>query len=201
MSVVEAEKELIARAIAGDQDAFSTLCERSRSRVWRIVSSVAPGPDREDLAQEAIVRAWCAVRTYRAEASFEAWLCRIALNAAHDYQKSAWRRRIRFWQTEQAPDTTATEPLERLAERREAQRRVRQAVAALPTPQRVPIWLHFFEEFSLAEVARLERTAESTVRSRVRAGMRRLAHELQDLQLDDLANPVRMDTDAKGWTL
>jgi RNA polymerase sigma-70 factor (ECF subfamily) len=201
LSAAEAEKELTARAMAGDQNAFATLCERSRSRVWRIVSSVAPGPDREDLAQEAIVRAWCAVRTYRAEASFEAWLCRIALNAAHDYQKSAWRRRIRFWQAEQAPETSTTEPLERLVERREAQRRVRQAVAALPRPQRVPIWLHFFEEFSLAEVARLERTAESTVRSRVQAGMRRLAHELQDLQLDDLANPVRIETDAKGWTL
>jgi RNA polymerase sigma-70 factor (ECF subfamily) len=197
----EAEKELAARAMAGDQDAFSTLCERSRNRVWRIVSSIAPGPDREDLAQEAIVRAWCAVRTYRAEASFEAWLCRIAVNAAHDYQKSAWRRRIRFWQTGQAPETATTETLERMAERRAAQSRVRQAVAALPTTQRVPIWLHFFEEFSLAEVARLERTAESTVRSRVQAGMRRLALELKDLHLDDLANPVRIDTEAKGWTL
>lgn len=201
MSAAETEQELTARAMAGDKEAFSTLCERSRSRLWQIVSSIAPGPDRDDLAQEAIVRAWCAVRTYRAEASFEAWLCRIAVNTAHDYQKSAWRRRIRFWQTEQAPDTTATEPLERLAERRAAQRRVRQAVAALPTPQRVPIWLHFFEEFSLAEVARLERTAESTVRSRVQAGMRRLAQELNDLQLDDLANPVRIETEAKGWTL
>jgi RNA polymerase sigma-70 factor (ECF subfamily) len=201
VSAAEAEKELTARAMAGDQEAFSTLCERSRSRLWRIVSSVAPGPDRDDLAQEAIVRAWCAVRTYRAEASFEAWLCRIAVNAAHDYQKSAWRRRIRFRQSDQIPETTVTEPLERIAERREAQRRVRQAVAALPTPQRIPIWLHFFEEFSLAEVARLERTAESTVRSRVQAGMRRLARELQDLQLDDLANPVRIDTEAKGWTL
>ncbi len=201
MSAAETEQELTARAMAGDKEAFSTLCERSRSRLWRIVSSIAPGPDRDDLAQEAIVRAWCAVRTYRAEASFEAWLCRIAVNTAHDYQKSAWRRRIRFWQTEQAPDTTATEPLERLAERRAAQRRVRQAVAALPTPQRVPIWLHFFEEFSLAEVARLERTAESTVRSRVQAGMRRLAQELNDLQLDDLGNPVRIETEAKGWTL
>ncbi len=201
MSAADAEKELAARAMAGDQEAFSTLCERSRNRLWRIVSSVAPGPDREDLTQEAIVRAWCAVRTYRAEASFEAWLCRIALNTAHDYQKSAWKRRIRFWQTDTPPDTTASESLERLAERRAAQRRVRQAVAALPTPQRVPIWLHFFEEFSLAEVARLECTAESTVRSRVQAGMRRLAHELKDLQIDDLESSGRIEIEAKGWTL
>lgn len=201
MSAAEAERELTERAMAGDQRAFSVLCERSRDRLWRIVCSVAPGPDREDLAQEAIIRAWCAIRTYRAEASFEAWLCRIALNAAHDYQRSAWKRRIRFWQTETPPDTGATEPLERLAERRAAQQRVRQAVAALSAPQRVPIWLHFFEEFSLAEVARLERTAESTVRSRVQAGMRRLAHDLKDLQFDDLENPVHIETEAKGWTL
>ena len=201
MSAAEVERELTTRAMAGDRQAFSTLCERSRSRLWRIVSSVAPGPDRDDLAQEAIVRAWCAVRTYRAEASFDAWLCRIAVNAAHDYQKSAWKRRICFWQAGEAPEFTATEPLERLAERRAAQRRVRQAVAALPTPQRVPIWLHFFEEFSLAEVARLERTAESTVRSRVQTGMRRLAHELQDLQLLDLENPVLIETKTKGWNV
>lgn len=201
MSATEAEKELTTRAIRGDQEAFATLCDQSRSRLWRIVSSVAPGPDREDLAQEAIIRAWCALRTYRAEASFEAWLCRIALNAAHDYQKSAWKRRIRFWQTASPPETTATEPLERLAERRAAQRRIRQAVAALPAPQRAPIWLHFFEEFSLAEVARLECIPESTARSRVQAGMRRLSQELKDLQLDELENPARMETEAKGWTL
>ncbi len=200
MNDLKPGSELAALAVAGDREAFATLCERSRTRLWRIVSSVAPGPDREDLAQEAVVRAWCALRMYRAEASFESWLCRIALNTAHDYQKSAWKRRIRFWRTE-LPDTETGEPLERLAERRAAQRRIRQAVAALPTPQRVPIWLHFFEEFSIAELARLEQTAESTIRSRVQSGLRRLAPLLHDLQIDDLETPACREAQAKGWTL
>ncbi len=197
----EAESDLVARAVAGDQEAFLTLCERSRTRLWRIAASVASGPDREDMAQEAVVRAWCALRSYRAEAGFESWLCRIALNAAHDYQKSAWKRRIRFWKADGPPDTEVGEPLEREVERRAAQRQIRQAVAALPPPQRVPIWLHFFEEFTLAEIARLEQTAESTLRSRVQAGLRRLSHELKDLPLDALETPSRLETQAKGWTL
>src|SRR5579871_5986063 len=85
---------LVRKAQAGDAQSFATLCDRYRKRVWRIVASVARGPDVDDLAQEAIVRAFCAIRSYRAEACFEAWLCRIALNLAHDYQRSAWKRRV-----------------------------------------------------------------------------------------------------------
>ena len=90
MSETLGDAQTIRKALAGDPEAFTALCEQNRARLWRIISSVAPGPDREDLAQEAIVRAYAALQTYRAEASFTAWLCRIALNVAHDYQKSAW---------------------------------------------------------------------------------------------------------------
>jgi RNA polymerase sigma-70 factor (ECF subfamily) len=141
---------------------------------------VAPGPDAEDLAQEAIVRAYRALGTYGGDAPFEAWLCRIALNAAHDHVRSAWRRRVLLF--DRVPGAAGEgDSLERAVERRELQRRVRQAVTGLPASQRVPIWLHYFEGFTLAEVARLEQVPEGTVRSRVRAGLRRLSLSLDDL--------------------
>ncbi len=73
---------------------FAELCEEQRARLWRIAASVARGPEVEDLAQEAIVRAWCGLASFQGEAPFAAWLCRIAVNAAHDWQRSAWRRRV-----------------------------------------------------------------------------------------------------------
>jgi len=182
LSCSEADAELVQRACGGDTEAFAALCERYRMRVWRVVASVARGAEADDLAQETVVRAFCALKTYRAEAPFEAWLCRIALNLAHDYQRSAWRRRVTlcepkdFWETENGSETTQSE-----VERRELQRRVRQAVATLPDTQRTPIWLHYFEGFPLVQVARLEETSEGTVRSRVRAGLRRLSLSLEDL--------------------
>jgi RNA polymerase sigma-70 factor (ECF subfamily) len=172
--------DLVARAVAGDADAFVELCERHKSRVWRIASSVARGADAEDLSQEVLVRAYRSLKTFQGQAPFAAWLCRIAVNAAYDHQRSAWQRRVTL--VEQVPgEEETTEHLEGTVERREVQRRVRAAVATLPDNQRVPIWLHFFEGFSIVEVARLERAPEATVRSRMRAGMRRLSLSLEDL--------------------
>lgn len=139
MSEFAEESELVSRAQAGDRSAFALLCERHKSRLWRTVASVTQGSEVEDLAQEAVVRAWCALPAFRSEASFAAWLCRIALNVAHDYQKSAWRRRVLlFWQNDRGAESDA-EPPESLIQRRELQKRVRKAVAALPERLRVAI--------------------------------------------------------------
>lgn len=164
--------------------------------MWRVVASVTRGnAETDDLAQDAFIRAFSAIRTYRGDASFEAWLCRIALNAAHDYQRSAWKRRILLWDfggnnkeasgqsvVEAALEKDVSHP-EGEAERRDLQRRVREAVAKLKEKERVPIWLIYFEEFTLAQVARLEGEAESTIRSRVKAGLKRLSDSLGDLNL------------------
>src|SRR5436190_23494816 len=89
--------ELIQRAIGGDSRAFAALCEPHRERVWRIAAGIAGGSEAEDLAQEAFLKAFRSLRTYRGDASFQAWLSRIALNVAHDFQRSSWRRWVIVW--------------------------------------------------------------------------------------------------------
>lgn len=172
---------LETRARNGCVKSFEALCAQHRTRVWRIVSSVARGPEAEDLHQETLLRAYRALHTYRGQAPFEAWLARIAVNVAHDFHRSAWRRRVTLFDLLPAMPGERAESIETAAERRELQRRVRRAVAALPESQRVPIWLHYFEGFSLVEIARLERVPEGTLRSRLRAGLRRLGTALGDL--------------------
>lgn len=175
------DPSLEARLRGGCIAAFEALCLQNRARVWRIVSSVASGPEAEDLAQETVLRAYRARGAFRGSAPFAAWICRIAVNVAHDYRRSAWRRRVRT--VGEVPDqmAPAEDSAERCVERRELQRRVRAAVAELPAPQRIPIWLHYFEGFPVAEVARLERVPEGTMRSRLRAGLRLLEARLGDL--------------------
>jgi RNA polymerase sigma-70 factor, ECF subfamily len=192
------EETLVQRARGGDSEAFSRLCEQHRRRVWHTVASVTRRPaDADDLAQEAIVKAYRSLAAYRGDAPFSAWLCRIALNAAHDHQKSAWKRKVLFWHQHPSGDRPdeADEnalSLDDEALLRDRQRRVRAAVAELGERERAPIWLIYFEEYSLAEVARLEGVPESTIRSRVKAGLRRLQTRLGDFApgLDDGDAPV-----------
>ncbi|MEP6753956.1 MAG: RNA polymerase sigma factor [Chthonomonadales bacterium] len=179
------EKILLLKAREGNADAFATLCNSYRQRVWRIAASVAKGPDADDLAQEAVLKAWCSLRTFRGDASFEAWLCKITVNLAHDYRRSAWKRKVIFWDQESDIPEQVSESLYDEVTRRETQRLVRQAVASLPDKHRTPIWLHFFEGFAIAEIARLEKISESTLRSRVQSGMKRLAVSLQDISAQD----------------
>ncbi len=190
------ESELVTRAVSGDCDAFASLCERYRARVWRIISGIANGPDVEDLAQEAILKAFTSIHSYRREAPFGAWLCRIALNAAHDYRRSAWRRRVAV--NALLPDRIDTSsPLPNdEAVRRETLVRVRREVALLPGHLRSAIWLHYFEQFTIQEVAALERVPESTIRSRLRTGLLRLSKALSyliDLSEPDLSRPSRCE--------
>jgi len=184
--------------MAGDTRSFALLCERHRTRIWRIAASVAKGADAEDIAQEVVLRAFRALPTYRGPAPFEAWLCRIAVNASHDYCRSAWRRKVTLTEEPRCENGESAVSAELEVERRELQRRVRQAVAALPEKQRVPIWLHFFEGFPVSEVARLDGSAEATVRSRVRAGLRRLAVSLDDLLPARSDGTVVLEPSTKG---
>ena len=195
------DDRLLEKALAGDARAFATLCDRYRTRVWRIISSVARGPDVDDLAQEAIIKAYNALRSYRGEASFEAWLCRIALNVAHDYQRSAWKRRVVFWKDDPVIPEEPGETTEGMLIQREVQRRIRKAVAVLPERQRSPLWLHYFEGFTLAEIARLEEVSESTLRSRVQAGLKRLAMTLHDLPDALPGAGARVGTEQEGCYL
>ncbi len=194
------ETDLIERALRKDERAFGTLCERHRARLWRIVSSDSRSSEREDLAQEVVIRAFLALKSYRREASFASWLSRIAINAVHDFQKSAWRRKIVSFPENWDPARSCANEIEIGYELVELQRQVRREVAKLPEAQRIPIWLHYFEGFSFAEIARLERTAESTIRSRVHAGQRLLAKRLSDFNLDTTVceEPIRLEEGTKG---
>jgi len=168
---------LIESARQGDSGCFGILCERHRARIWRIAASVADGADADDIAQDAVIRAYEALSRYRADAPFGAWLSRITVNAAHDHRRSAWKRRVRSL-ADVREGAGPSLDAEELAMGRHTQRQIRRAVADLPERERVPIWLHYFDGFTVAEIARLSGEPEATLRSRVRSGLRRLGKSL-----------------------
>lgn len=99
---------IAAAARAGDEAAFAELAGPLRDQLeahcQRMLGSIE---EAEDVVQETFLRAWRSRASYRGDASFRAWLYRIATNACHD----AVQRRMRHPQPVEGPDGEAPEEM------------------------------------------------------------------------------------------
>lgn len=87
--LLTSECELIERAQAGDRDSFCALAQCYERRIYSLALHYCrDAHDAEDLAQEVWLRAYRALKSFRAEASFYTWLRQITINAFLNHQRS-----------------------------------------------------------------------------------------------------------------
>jgi len=175
------EDELIRRCQAGDTSAFEPLVERYRQRVWRLAYHVLR--DREDAwdcAQEAFVRAFHSLGSFRGQSAFYTWLFRITLNVATDRQRARGAQARAFGTERMAeeewkrttPDSGAGPDVS--AARSEQRERIREALDALPPKARTIVILSDVEGLSYKEIADVLRCPIGTVMSRLHNARQRL---------------------------
>jgi RNA polymerase sigma-70 factor (ECF subfamily) len=84
-AIENAEERVVAAAMGGDPDAFSTVVRLHERRVFRLAGRFfRQRADVEDAAQETFLTAWRKRHTYRAEAPFEHWITRVCLNCCYE---------------------------------------------------------------------------------------------------------------------
>ncbi len=177
MSKSSPEAQLIARTLAGDDDAFAELVEPFESKVYNLALRMCGNrEDAFDLAQESFLKAYRSLAKFKGEASFSTWLYRIVSNTCLDQLRRARRAGARVSlddpiETEggalhrEVADTTF-EP-EQLALRSEAGAQIKAAVAELPPDHRMAILLREFQELSYEEIAQTMGCSMGTVKSRI----------------------------------
>lgn len=169
------ERELIRRAQGGDEAAFRRLVERNGDRAYalalRILRSTS---DAEEVAQDALVRAWRWLPRFRGDSAFSSWLYRIVARQAFDRAAVLKARRSRKAPVEGiehlAAEATGPDP-----ETRERARRLERLVAGLAEVPRTVVTLYYYQDRSVADVARILRMPENTVKThllRARAALR-----------------------------
>lgn len=181
------EPVLVARAVAGDADAFGELWRHHHIFVYRyLLRRCTNAYLAEDLAQDVFVRAWVAFRAGRftwQDKSVGAYLVTIAGNLLRDHFKSG-RGRLEILVAEvtgidpQTGAPPAVDGPEVLVERAVTVAAVRAAVARLTPPQREVVELRFFEDLSVAEVCDRLGVADGSVKARAWRGYERLRKEL-----------------------
>lgn len=192
------EGELVSRAAAGDGAAFEVLMRRYNQFLFRIARSILKNDaEAEDAVQEAYLRAWRALGSYRAESRLSTWLVRIVTNEALGRLRRATAQIIPLEAAMIASDpgiqAALTESPDRGPEQSALRTQVREImemrIDLLPEVYRTVFVLRAVEEMSVEDVAQALEIPQATVRTRffrARGLLREsLANEM-DLALGDV---------------
>lgn len=152
-------------------------CGRLAYRVARGV--LRNDADAEDVAQEALLRAYKRFDRLRERQRFRAWLVRIVFRLALDRARSAKRREVRETEWAQPVRRPSPRTAEELAASSEFQAHFDRALDALPEKLRLVLLLAAMEGHTLEEVALMLSLPVGTVKSRLFVGKKKLAEKLQ----------------------
>jgi RNA polymerase sigma-70 factor (ECF subfamily) len=171
------------RVLAGDVAAFEGIVRRWQGPLVNLAWRYCRDRSRaEEMAQEAFIRAWRGLASWRRESSFSTWLFALAANV--------FRSELKRFPAETLPLEVAPEPARPASQHHETEKReryevVRRAVLALPTRYREPVILYYFDEMDVAQAAAILRLPEGTLKarlSRARALLRQRFPQLEDEQ-------------------
>lgn len=179
--------ELVAHAKRGDERAFRTIMERHNRRLYRVARTLLrDDAEAEDVVQEAYLRAFTALSSFRGDASLATWLTRITLNEALgrkrkqrptvgldtvDAMQESGAQIIRF-------PNMSSDP-ERSTAQREIQKILEASIDALPEPFRVVFVMREIEEMSIEETAGFLGIRPETVKTRLHRARRLLRETLE----------------------
>lgn len=186
----EIDQQLVLRAQNGDKRAFEMLVTKYQCKFARLLSRfIKDAGEVEDVTQEAFIKAYRALPSFRGESAFYTWLYRIGINTAKNYLVSMGRR---------APTTTEFDSEEAESFEEGQQLRdyhtpeselankqivgtVSRAVEKLPEELRTAITLREMDGLSYEDIASIMNCPIGTVRSRIFRAREAIAAELRPL--------------------
>ena len=175
MTPDDSDQQLVERVQAGDKTAFDLLVRKYQHRVLKLVGRfVSDAAEAEDVAQEAFLKAYRALASFRGDSAFYTWLYRIAINTAKNALVSNRRRPVDFDLDLQDPEQydrharlKEGDTPEGVLLTEEIRNVVERAMEQLPEDLRTAIILRELEGLSYEEIAEAMDCPVGTVRSRI----------------------------------
>src|ERR1041385_3763245 len=154
------EQQLILQVKEGNDGAFRVLVERYMRQTYNVAYGfVNDHDDAEDLAQEAFVRAYQSIGSFRGDAGFGTWLYRIVTNLSLNrvrQKKTSARREVRLDDAESGRGGPATMP----DDGHDVRNHIERTLHELPTLQRAVVILRHFSGLSTKQVSSILRCSE-----------------------------------------
>ncbi len=190
MNEREVDQLLVERAQAGDKQAFDKLVQKYQRKLSRLLSRfIRDHAEVEDVAQEAFIKAYRALPSFRGESAFYTWLYRIGINTAKNYLVAKGRRAPTStdFDADEAEVFDDADHLrdintpERMLQSKQIGHTVNAAMEALPDELRQAIILRELEGMSYEDIAIEMKCPIGTVRSRIFRAREAVAEKLRPL--------------------
>ncbi len=170
------EAELVRRARKGDLEAYDQLVQRYQERIYATIYHMTSNhEDANDLAQEAFIKGFQALKSFKGGSSFYTWVYRIAVNKTINFLKQRKNRTQMSlndmdFNAEHDPDFVALvsdKTPRREAALTELQEKLNEGMQKLSEPHRLVVTLHDVQGLSHEEIAKIMGCNIGTVRSRL----------------------------------
>jgi RNA polymerase sigma factor RpoE len=190
MSEREIDQLLVERAQKGEKHAFELLVAKYQRKLGRLLSRfIRDSAEVEDVAQEAFIKAYRALPSFRGDSAFYTWLYRIGINTAKNYLVAQGRRAPTStgFDSEEAETFDDGDQLrdintpESVLHSKQVGETVNAAMEALPEELRTAITLREIEGLSYEEIAQMMNCPIGTVRSRIFRAREAVAAKLRPL--------------------
>ena len=169
---------LLRRAQSGDPEAFEQLVSPLEQLIWRVCWHYTGNREAaEDCGQEAMIRIWRSLESYRGECALESWAYRIAANCCMDWLRKKKRDQSVSMEPLKEQGFNPADPSPGTEEQvvsADEHRHLREAITLLPEEQREALVMTQLEKIPYEEAARLLEVSEGTVKSRVNRAKARL---------------------------
>ncbi|WP_309238317.1 RNA polymerase sigma factor [Actinoplanes aureus] len=173
------EATAVARARAGDLDAYEVLVVRFTAPAHRAATLLGAGADADDVVQEAFVKAYRQLGRYRGESGFRPWLLAIVANETRNLLRSRNRRAGLLMRAAVREDPMPLEPdPAESAEATERRRFLVEQLRALDVRDREVLVCRYLLDLSEAETAMTLGLPKGTVKSRTARALTRLRDRL-----------------------
>ncbi len=186
----EIDQQLVERAQRGDKHAFELLVAKYQRKLARLLSRfIRDAAEVEDVSQEAFIKAYRALPTFRGESAFYTWLYRIGINTAKNYLVAQGRRAptVTVFDNEEAEGFEGGDELrdintpENALMSKQIAQTVNSAVDELPEELRTAITLREIEGLSYEDIAQVMNCPIGTVRSRIFRARDAISQKLKPL--------------------
>lgn len=167
--------------IEDKEDLIDEIMNKYAQEVLQLVYSYVNNKEvAEDVTQDIFVKCYKSLHTYKGNSNLKTWLWRIAINHCKDYLKSWYNKKVIVTEDDFTYMESQKESVEQIVIQNAEDSRLASAVMSLPIKYREVIYLFYYEELSIKEIATVIEVKENTIKTRLKKAKELLKKGLEE---------------------